>query len=249
MSLKKDDAVCIRAIDYSDTSQIVTLFGREFGKIDAMAKGSKRARSRLEGPIEIFSYGHIIYTDSADQKLSNLTEFNQQPRFAALRRKLHSLNAALFGAELIESFTIEHDPNLRLFDEFVSFLDNLQESPGELTSLANLIGFQLRLLELVGSGLVLDRCVNCKSPYNQKWPSVFFSSSAHGLICRDCEATFVDKRQLGRPALNVLLASCSPKEGNNPELSKPVLLEVEKLLIYHFSEITHKLPKMAKYYL
>ena len=43
--LKKDQAVCLRKADYSETSQVVTLFTRSHGKIPAMAKGAKRAKS------------------------------------------------------------------------------------------------------------------------------------------------------------------------------------------------------------
>ena len=52
--LNKDTAICIRALDYSESSQIVTFFTRATGKVDAIAKGSKRTGSRFDGPIEIF---------------------------------------------------------------------------------------------------------------------------------------------------------------------------------------------------
>ncbi|MHC4433863.1 MAG: DNA repair protein RecO, partial [Planctomycetota bacterium] len=47
--LTKDMAICIRAVDYSETSQIVTLFARDTGKIGAIAKGSKRPKSKFDG--------------------------------------------------------------------------------------------------------------------------------------------------------------------------------------------------------
>ncbi|MFQ6036643.1 MAG: DNA repair protein RecO, partial [Sedimentisphaerales bacterium] len=55
--LIKDTAICIRAVDYSETSQIVTFFTRATGKIRAIAKGSKRPKSAFDGPIEILSFG------------------------------------------------------------------------------------------------------------------------------------------------------------------------------------------------
>ena len=73
--LTKDLAICIRAIDYSETSQIVTFFTRASGKIGAIAKGSKRPKSAFDGPIEIFSHGRIVFTDSNKEKLATLTEF------------------------------------------------------------------------------------------------------------------------------------------------------------------------------
>jgi DNA repair protein RecO (recombination protein O) len=242
--LKKDEALCIRTVEYSDTSQIVTLFGREHGKIDAMAKGSKRPRSAFEGAIEIFSYGQIVFAEAGDQKLSTLTEFSRMPRFAALRMRLASLNAALFGAELIESFTVEYDPHPELFDAFCEFLDALQQKGDEHISLAQLITFQVKLLQLTGGAAVFDRCVNCGTAYKQDWPMVYFSIASHGLICRDCEASFVDKMQVSKAAAGTLAGSTALES-----VQLPVLKEVEKLLIYHFSNLLHKPPKMAKYFL
>ena len=40
--LINDQAVCIRTIDYSETSQVATFFARNTGKLTVIAKGAKR---------------------------------------------------------------------------------------------------------------------------------------------------------------------------------------------------------------
>lgn len=241
--LKKDEAICIRTLDYSETSQIVTLFSKEHGKLDAMAKGSKRAKSPFDGPIEIFSYGQIVFSEKGDQKLSSLAEFAQQPRFLALRNKLFELNCALFAAELIESFTVDFDPHPELFIETLDFLQRQVDSKNNAESLAELTSFQLLLLRQIGSGLVLDQCVNCKTTYNSKWPQIYFSSSSHGLICRDCEASFADKTRLDKTAAEFMAGI---KKMNDAD--EKTLKQIEKLLIYQFTQMLHKPPKMAAYF-
>ena len=101
----KDKAICLRAVNYSETSQVVTLFTRDHGKIAAMAKGSRRAKSSFDGAIEVFSFGETMFIikDSGVQ-LATLTEFGQQPRFRMLSQNLNALNAALFAVELTERF-------------------------------------------------------------------------------------------------------------------------------------------------
>jgi DNA repair protein RecO (recombination protein O) len=241
--LKKDKALCIRTLDYSETSQIVTLFTKEHGKIDAMAKGSKRDKSPFDGPIEIFSYGRIVFSEKGDQKLSTLAEFAQQPRFRGLRTKLCALNCSLFAAELIESFTVDFDPHPELFDQTLQFLQNQIEAKNQQSSLAELISFQLALLRHIGSGLVLDMCANCKMTYNAKWPSVYFSSSSHGLICRDCEASFADKIRLDKSAAD-FLAGLKPMQ----DADEKHFRQIEKTLIYHFTQLLHHPPKMAAHF-
>ena len=246
--LTKDTAICIRALDYSETSQIVTFFTRATGKIDAIAKGSKRPKSAFDGPLEIFSYGKIVFSDSTKEKLAVLTEFQQQPGFTHLAGNFFALNCCLFGAELLNNLTNEHDPHPQLFDNFLQFLQNTNEIRDTLhasrDTLVLLILFQLALLKEVGLQPILNACVNCKTRYGSNWPEVYFSSSANGLICRDCEASFTDKIRMTQTAANCLNNLKSIADADEKTLN-----EIEKILVYHFTEILHRPPKMAKYIL
>ena len=114
--LIKDIAICIRAIDSSETSQIVTFFTKDQGKISVIAKGSKREKSAFDGTIEMFSNGSVVFTDPARGHLGTLTEFDQQPFFTNLSTDFFKLNCSLFAAELIDKFTDDCDPHPELFD-------------------------------------------------------------------------------------------------------------------------------------
>jgi DNA repair protein RecO (recombination protein O) len=240
----KDTAVCIRTVDYSDTSQIVTLFSSQNGKMSAIAKGSKRKKSSFGGPIELFSYGEIIFIPSATGQLATLAEFHQKPIFMLLRRNLYAINCAMFAAELIASFTEEHDPHPDVFDAFVDFIRDVQDAGGDDKALALLILFQLSLLSDLGTKPVLEMCANCSAPFTDKWYRTYFSSSANGLICPDCEQAFTDKMNLTPQAVGVLsdLRQIQDAEINTLKL-------IEKTLVYHFTELLHKPPRMAKYFL
>jgi len=244
--LTKDLAICIRAVDFSETSQIVTFFARETGKISAIAKGSKRAKSAFDGPIELLAQGTIVFSDANREGLATLTEFQQQPAFTNLSRNLFALNCCLFGTELINQLTDDYDPHPQLFDSFLRFLQDANERQasgiehGDI--LALLILFQLALLQEIGLMPVLNACVNCKNDFSRDWPEIYFSSSANGLICRDCEVSFPDKIRLTKDAAN-----CLSNRKMIAESQEKTLNEIEKVLIRHFTEILHHPPKMAKY--
>ena len=244
--LTKDFAICIRAIDFSETSQIVTFFTRAAGKISAIARGSKRPKSAFDGPIEMFSFGKIVFSDSNKEKLALLTEFEQQPGFTHLRSNFFALNCCLFSAELVNLLTDDYDPHPCLFDNFLQFLQNANERKATRIehrgTLALLIVFQLALLKEVGLMPVLNACVNCKNNFSVEWPQSYFSSSANGLICRDCEVSFPDKVRLTGNAAN-----CLTNLKKIAESDEKTLNEVEKVLIYHFTELLGRPPKMAKH--
>ena len=246
--LTKDSGLCIRALDYSETSQIVTFFTRATGKISAIAKGSKRPKSAFDGPIEVFSHGKIVFSDSTKEKLATLTEFEQQPGLDFLRTNLFALNCALFAAELVSNLTDEYDPHPQLFDSFLQFLQGTNEqqatSDEHRDMLVSLILFQLSLLKEVGLQPILNACVNCKNLFSADWAQIYFSSIANGLICRDCEASFTDKIRLTKNAANCLANLKLIGDANEKTLN-----EIEKILVYHFTELLHHPPKMAKYVL
>lgn len=248
--LTKDLAICIRAIDYSETSQIVTFFTRAAGKIDAIAKGSKRPKSPFDGPIEVLSHGNIVFIDPASEKLATLTEFQQQPALINLRNDLFVLYACLFAAELLNKLTDDHDPHPELFDGFLEFLHNANEQDSADNQKRNIVAllilFQLTLLKEIGLQPILDRCANCKTNCEPRATSheVYFSSSANGLICRDCESSFADKIKLTKEAW-----ACLASLKQIFDSSEKTLEEIEKVLVLHLTELLGRTPKMARYIL
>lgn len=246
----RDLAVCIRAVDYSETSQIVTFFARDAGKFTAIAKGSKRPRSAFDGPIELFARGQIVYAQSHKEKLATLTEFRQEMPLSFLTRDLFALHCASLAAELVNSATDDYDPHPQLCDAFIKFLEDTDRIPDtpktSRDTLALLILFQLTLLKEIGLMPILDHCPNCKTQYaarNTQY-ELYFSSTANGLICRDCESAFPDKIPVTKAAGAVLynLKALTPAGDGT-------LKEIEKVLISHFTNTLGKQPRMAKHVL
>jgi DNA repair protein RecO (recombination protein O) len=246
--LTKDIAICIRAVDYSETSQIITFFTRATGKISAIAKGSKRPKSSFGGPIEIFSYGNVIFSDAGREKLATLTEFvliNSQDCFAMPQNNLFALNCCFFAAELLNKFTQDYDSHPELFDSFLQFLHNAGSEENKHNLLTLLIFFQLQLLKHVGLQPILNFCANCKTRYEPAAVNneIYFSSSANGTICRDCQGTFPDRIKISQPA-----AACLSDLKRLAETQDKTLNEIEKILIVHFTELLGHPPKMIKYF-
>jgi len=238
--LKKDKAVCLRTADYSETSQVLTLFTRDSGKLSAIAKGAKRPKSSFDGPIEVFSFGDIVYAPPRSAALATLTEFDQKRGFLNLRKNLNALNCAYFAAELLEAFTRDLDPHTDLFDSFLQFLNDVAVADSR-NGLGLLILFQLTLLTEIGTKPLVAECANCHNTFSDKWRDVHFAASVNGLICPDCEQAFVDKIRLTKKAA-VALADIKLIS----TADEATLNEIEKTLIYHFTELMHRPPKMAK---
>ena len=245
--LTRDSAICIRAIDYSETSQIVTFFTREHGKIDAIAKGSKRQKSAFGGPIEMFSHGKVIFTDSDTEKLATLTEFEadyNEVTGVNLYKNIFVLNCSFFATELLSKLTDDYDPHAELYDSFLQFLRDTKEQQSNKEMMSLLIFFQLTLLKEVGLQPVLSHCANCKRIPKPRVTSqgIYFSTAANGLVCEDCEMSFPDKIKLSKQA-----ADCFANFRQIVRAQESTLNEIERILVHHFTNILGHSLKMAKY--
>ncbi|MGA2916714.1 MAG: DNA repair protein RecO [Sedimentisphaerales bacterium] len=232
--LKKDKGICIRTTDYSESSQILSFFTAQNGKLSLIAKGTKRAKSLFSGPIELCTAGDMVFSLKEGEKLGTLTEFNPTFLGFVLRKKLFALNCALFACELLNLFTKELDPHPAMFDEAIIFLQRLENNP-DSKILPFLILFQFALLSETGSKPLYDCCANCKKKFADNWQHFFFSSSANGLVCRDCESAFIDKKKISGQCAKCLnqpekISSCDYK----------VLVEIQNLLIEYETHILER---------
>ena len=234
----KDIAICLRSVDYSETSQILTLFTKSMGKISVIAKGIKRKKSNFTGPIEPLSYGEIIYSLAPHNTLGTLIEFQHKWSPVLTCRNYSATNYSLLACELIDSLTDCQDPHPKLFDNFLHLIQTIQNTGDQTQAMAMLIAFELLLLQEIGLGLILQRCANCNAkPYGQ----MYFSSKAGGLICRDCQSPFMDKIKISSAILH-----CLSNLSFLAQADMQLLTKIEKILIDHFTEYMHRQPKMAK---
>jgi DNA repair protein RecO (recombination protein O) len=249
--LTTDHGICIRAVDYSETSQVVTFFARQTGKLPLMAKGTKRQKSSFGGPIEIFSYGSIVFTDSGRDKLATLAEFEPLQgvaNYPVLSADIFALNSCFLATELVNTLINDYDPHPRLFDSLLQFIHDASQKKSvndeHGTILANLILFQMILLTEIGLCPVFDYCVNCRNTFDARWPEVYFSSNAKGLICRDCQGTFPDKIRLTIDA-----AKCLADAKLLASAAQTTLKNIEEILIRYITDMLGRPPRMAKYIL
>jgi DNA repair protein RecO (recombination protein O) len=224
MPLIKDQAVAIRRLDYSETSQVLVFFTLEHGKQRLIAKGIKRGtKARFATGIDLLEYGQVVFSrrEEAGGGLGTLTEWRQEDVFSSLRTDLRWIYAAQYAAEAVDQSTEENDAASRLFLALVGLLRELPK-----VGLPALVRFQRVLLEEIGLMPDLTRCVVCGRPWPGK-TAPLFSARQGGLVCRDCEGPVVEKRRI-KVATAFAVATGEVNEATAPEAFD--------LLDYHLTE-------------
>jgi len=163
----KEQAVCIRLIDWSETSQIVALLTEGRGKIRGLAKGSKRmspsAIARYSGGIELLTGGQAVGLIRPSTELANITEWDLQQPYHHLRSDFEAQQLALYAADLVNAMLAEHDPHPTVFEQLTTLLAALATTaPAEKA--CTLLRFQWRILVDCGYRPQLDRDTQTDRP-------------------------------------------------------------------------------------
>src|SRR5689334_11493748 len=111
MSAEKAEALVIRVVDFSETSAVVTLFTREFGKVSGLAKGARRLKGPFESALDLLSRVRIVFLRKSSEALDLLTEAKLEQRFRSPGRDLSRLYGAYYVAELLNDLTHDDDPH------------------------------------------------------------------------------------------------------------------------------------------
>lgn len=180
MSLYNVEAIVLRNRGLGEADRIITLFSREEGKIEAVARGARRPRSRLSGTTQPFTHGR--YQLFRGKGLDSISQCVVEEGFASLRDDLTRMAHAAYACELVEQLTTERDPNEELFFLLGGAL-RLYAAGDDLTLITRL--FELRVLAVTGYRPVLDRCAACGGPLGGS-PQLRFAVAQGGVLCPRC---------------------------------------------------------------
>ena len=175
----KTPAVVLRQRRLGDTDKIVTLYTANLGKLDAVAKGVRRVRSRLAGNVEPLS--HTSFLLAHGRNLDIVTQAQSIETFEPIRNDLNRLSRALYAAELVDRSTEERSENLELYR---LLLDTLRRLAADDNLDLTLRFFEMALLGQLGYRPELRQCVSCARPLEAE--ANLWAPGLGGVICPRC---------------------------------------------------------------
>lgn len=149
----------LHAHPYKETSLIVEVFTRRFGRVGLLARGARRPRSAMRGVL--LAFHPLFLTWSASAELGTLISVE----WGGGRKTLggNGLMCGFYVNELLLRLLPREDPHEALFDAYGEALARLSagaslaRSPAVAEQSAILRGFERRMLVELGYAPVLDR--------------------------------------------------------------------------------------------
>jgi DNA repair protein RecO (recombination protein O) len=180
------EAVVLRSLRFGEADRILHLFTKERGRLNAIAKGARRTRSRLGGRLEPFSHAEVRLHEGRGE-LATVTGAELLRAHHSLALEPQRIAVGHIGVEAVLRLFAEHDASPQAFHALVRFLDLLEQRPrvaGDAALDPLGLSFQLKLLWLAGYLPHLASCASCGSA----GPLVAFSAAEGGAVCAECQS-------------------------------------------------------------
>jgi DNA repair protein RecO (recombination protein O) len=135
----------LHSYPYKETSLIVDVFSRDYGRIALVAKGAKRPHSKLRGVLQTFQPLSIGWVGKAEVRTLTAAEWIG----GLLPLEKSALLSGFYLNELLVKLLARDDPHPALFDHYVSTLNQLaHDEPAPIV----LRKFERALLKETGVG-------------------------------------------------------------------------------------------------
>jgi DNA repair protein RecO (recombination protein O) len=179
----KTEAVVLRSIRFGEADRILHLYSAERGRVGAIAKGSRRPRSRFGGRLEPFFRLDLILHEGRGE-LATVTSATTVEGYPRLREGAATLAAAARACDAVLRLLDAAEPNPPAYHLLCRYLGSLDDpARPEAANLATALAFRLKLALAAGFVPELSSCARCGEADHLTG----FSGAAGGVVCSSCE--------------------------------------------------------------
>lgn len=215
----RTEGVVLRSLRYGEADRILHLYTPGRGRLSAIAKGARRARSRFGARLEPFVHLRAVLHEGRSDLLT-VTAVDTVAMHPRLRERAASLDAAARACDAVARLFETSDPHPEVFRLLVNELalldaDAAQARPGH--------GLAFRLKLLLAAGIVpqLAACAVCGETEHLRG----FSGAAGGVVCTACEA---GSFELTEEAYLFLVGALGSPLARAPDGTERTLRQVER---------------------
>src|SRR5579862_7111231 len=217
----KTEALVLRSIRYGEADRIVHLYTPHHGRIGAMAKGVRRARSRFGARLEPFFHIRAVLHEGRGE-LFTVTGADTVAVYRYLREHASTLDAAARACDAVARLFETGDGHPEVFRLLAHHLALLNADPSHARAATGL-AFRLKLLLAAGILPQLASCAACGETEHLRG----FSAASGGVVCSSCEAAAFP---LGEESYRFMLGALGGRLAQAPEASDLALRQAERAI-------------------
>lgn len=143
--MTKTEAIVLKTADLGEADRLLTIYTKEFGKIQIAARGIKKLESKLRYHLEPLSYILLILVNGKNLKIVKDAALKDQ--FLSMRKDLEKMKVAYKIVDLIDELIVGEEKDEDIWNLILQTFKNLNAEDKILNVVKN---FQDNLLKLLG---------------------------------------------------------------------------------------------------
>ena len=145
----KVEGIVIKRKNFGEADKLLTLFTKQHGKINCLAKGIRKLTSRKASSLELFNLAAVFLAKG--KSLDIITETQLINSFREFRKVFDKVCLAYHFCELTDRLTAYNQAHRQIFDLLKESLESLVDDKVDTEGLK--IQFKEKLLQNTGFGL------------------------------------------------------------------------------------------------
>ena len=237
MKTVKTKGIIIAEKVMSDFDKMLTILTPNMGKIECVAKGSRRQKSLLMAGTQFLCFGDYMLYKGGENYSMNSCETIEL--FYNIRTDLDKLKYAVYITKIINDVTTENQNNYKILQLYLNTLYVISNTDKDLEFVTSI--FRLRLLSIIGYRPEIEECKTCKEKENL----TKFSIRDNGFKCTACgkqDKGAIDMSETTKDAIRYIILS-DAKKIYSFQVPKE---SIEELKIISKLYLTEKLEKEYK---
>ncbi|TSC93946.1 MAG: DNA repair protein RecO (recombination protein O) [Candidatus Berkelbacteria bacterium Athens1014_28] len=254
----KTSGIIIKRMNYGEADRILTILTKDYGKIKAIARGSRKILAKLGGSLEPFCLVDFIFHQGKSFYI--VTSASVKSHFENIHSQIDKIAKVFYIGELIDRFLPEGEKHQDIFELTKKFLEYLdlpsssgltrrsrvykKGSPRSLPRTATRGGndnhkcdsnfslsvFSAKILEALGHKPEVVVCLHCRKKLLPE--QNFWDDVEGGVICQSCHNKFGHGSEIPNDAIKTLRILFSPNFsiGKNLNIEEKLKLVVGNIL-------------------
>ncbi len=221
----KTEGIVLKESKYQETSKILSIYTRKMGKINVMAKGANRPKSRLIANTQPFSYNE--YQFSQGKNFYYINQADILDSFYDIRENMNRVIYGFYLLELVGKSVEDEEPNEKIFLLLEKTLRLLSQIEDDYLKL--IVAFELKYISFLGYKPYLEKCVMCGNGESLGYK---FSNVQGGILCTDCYSKDFTSKVISKDvyASMVRLMYAKLEDLDNLEVSEDTLCRIHDII-------------------
>ena len=170
-----------KKVDRREADQLFSIYTKDFGRLEILARAIRKMTSKLRSGIEIFNLSEIEFIQGKNYK--TLTDAIVIEKFKNLREDLERLDVAHSIRQVLDDLIKGQESDENIWNLLLEVFRKLDERNFKNTIIIYYYFFW-KFLSILGYRPDLYNCLACEEKLKPE--NIYFSHKKQGIICKNC---------------------------------------------------------------